>query len=382
MAAADRQPAPITIASIQAALPRGAALVEFVRYHRVDPKLPARPQVEHYLAYVLPSQGSPSFVPLGEAAPIDQEIGTLFVAMHTSLKPTDGDPGGVDPMMKSFIQAMRKRHLKRLDDLLLAPVRAHLRNVTHLILSPDSALHAVPFEALVDGEGHYEIERRLVSYVTSGRDLLRFHDPRPPRSPATIIAVPDYGVPGATVSPARSSFRRLEGALSEVTTLTAHFASVRTITGKDATKAALADLPPPCASDPFPPRHDRTAKTPSRALAAAPVSARDEPPSGSAAPLNSAVLSGEPPRRRVGNPALRVMRVVPRARGWDRKGIDGIIGEPGGMASSRVVDPRGAALATPGTRAAISTLRQPARAKRSEATRRAARPGSSPNGGR
>jgi len=264
MAAADRQPAPITIASIQAALPRGAALVEFVRYHRVDPKLPARPQVEHYLAYVLPSQGSPSFVPLGEAAPIDQEIGTLFVAMHTSLKPTDGDPGGVDPMMKSFIQAMRKRHLKRLDDLLLAPVRAHLRNVTHLILSPDSALHAVPFEALVDGEGHYEIERRLVSYVTSGRDLLRFHDPRPPRSPATIIAVPDYGVPGATVSPARSSFRRLEGALSEVTTLTAHFASVRTITGKDATKAALADLPPPCASDPFPPRHDRTVQTPGR----------------------------------------------------------------------------------------------------------------------
>ena len=50
-----------------------------------------------------------------------------------------------------------------------------------------------PFEALIDLQGRYALENYLISYVTTGRDLLRSATPRAPRSSAVIIAGPDYG---------------------------------------------------------------------------------------------------------------------------------------------------------------------------------------------
>jgi len=37
-------------------------------------------------------------------------------------------------------------------------------------------------------QGHYALEQYLVSYVTSGRDLVRLASPQRPRSPAVIVA--------------------------------------------------------------------------------------------------------------------------------------------------------------------------------------------------
>jgi CHAT domain-containing protein len=215
------QSEPVTIAKIQAALPPGAALVEFVRYRRDDPREIQPRQEERYVAYVLPSQGPPQWVALGEATLVDAGVTAVLAAMHQGTSPD-----------------ATRSVLQRLDTLLFAPLRGPLTNVSHVILSPDSQLNLVPFEALVDPQGRYELESRLVSYVTSGRDLLRLATRRAPRSPATFVAAPDY-------SPSRAldvvaTIRQLDRATTEIAALPAYFARARTLTGYQATKAALA----------------------------------------------------------------------------------------------------------------------------------------------
>jgi CHAT domain-containing protein/tetratricopeptide (TPR) repeat protein len=217
------QSEPITIAKIQAALPRGAALVEFVRYRRFDARQAKPWQEERYVAYVLPWQGPPQWVALGAAAPIDAGVDAVLAAMH-----------------KGTNSGMAKAALQHLDTLVFAPLRGPLTNVSHVILSPDGKLNLVPFEALVDPQGHYELEQRLVSYVTSGRDLLRLATRRTPKSPATIIAAPDYGPPRSPAINGMGTFRPLEGAVAEAAELPAYFVRAQTLTGDKATKAALA----------------------------------------------------------------------------------------------------------------------------------------------
>jgi CHAT domain-containing protein len=213
----------VTVAKIQAALPRNATLVEFVRYQRFDARQVKHLQEERYVAYLLTSQGPPQWVTLGEAAPIDAAVGTMLAAMHRI--PSTGPT---------------KVALQHLDALVFAPIRVRLGNATHVILAPDGKLNLVPFEALVDPQGHYELEQRLISYVTSGRDLLRLATRQAPRSSPTIVAAPDYGPPSSPARNGLGTFRPLVGATAEAADLPAYFAQARSLTGSQATKTALA----------------------------------------------------------------------------------------------------------------------------------------------
>src|SRR5262249_11211535 len=170
------QVAPVTVTAVQAEIPADAALVEFVRYHRFDPRQPKVWQEERYVAYLLTRQGAPRWVALGEAEPIDAAIDAVLAAMD-SRRP----------------ETAARAALRRLDAQLLAPIRAELSGITHLIVAPDGKLNLVPFEALIDPQGRYALDSYLVSYVSSGRDLMRLALPQRPRSAAVLIAGPDYG---------------------------------------------------------------------------------------------------------------------------------------------------------------------------------------------
>jgi CHAT domain-containing protein len=219
---------PVTLAKIRAALPRDAALVEFVRYHRFDARQASHGwQEEHYVAYLVTAQGPPQWVALGKAAPIDAAVDAVLAAM-----PNDGSP-----------EAARAA-LQRLDVLVFAPIRTRLANVSHVILAPDGKLNLVPFEALLDPQGHYELEQRLMSYVTTGRDLLRLAAPHAPRSPAVIVAAPEFGPLPSAASSSAASFAPLPGALAEATDLQSYFPHPP-LTGGKATKQALSALTGP-----------------------------------------------------------------------------------------------------------------------------------------
>ena len=213
----------VTPAKIQAALPPGTALVEFVSYRHVDPRKPRSGLEPRYVAYLLPWRGPPQWVSLGDAASIDAGIAAVLAAMRSD---TSADAARIA--------------LRHLDTLVLAPIRGRLTDITQVILSPDGNLNLVPFEALIDAQGRYAMENWLVSYVGSGRDLLQMAARRAPRSPATIVAAPDYGPPRSPTCEGRDSFCPLAGAVAEAAELRAYLPGARMVTGKQATKSFLA----------------------------------------------------------------------------------------------------------------------------------------------
>jgi CHAT domain-containing protein/Tfp pilus assembly protein PilF len=215
------QSEPVTVAKVQQALSPGSALVELMRYHRLDARDPSRRwKEERYVAYILPSSGPPQWVALGEEASIDAAVDAVLATVH-----------------QNSSAAEAKAALQRLHSLVMMPLAASLKDVSHLIIAPDAKLNLVPFEALVDAQGDYLLKRYLVSYVTTGRDLLRMANRRSPRSEATIVAAPDYGV--GTRQP---QFRDLSGAKAEITEVGTYFPQSKTLTSKAASKAALSKL--------------------------------------------------------------------------------------------------------------------------------------------
>jgi len=249
---------PVTLANVQAALPSGAMLVEFVRYHRFDARAQSPRQEERYVAYLVTSHGAPHWVPLGEAAPIDAAVDAVLAALQAPVR-----------------MAATRTALQHLDALLVTPLRDQLTGVSHLILAPDGKLNLVPFEALIDSQGHYELERYLVSYLSSGRDLLRLAAHRASRSPAVIVAGPDYGPLPSHPAPGTVSFLPLPGARAEAVDLGRYF-STSPVTGKHATKKALAALVGPTilhvATHGFYARDPGTTRTPGSRGPSAPAS--------------------------------------------------------------------------------------------------------------
>ena len=172
------QTQPVTIAAVQKALPAGSALVEFSTYNQFDPQAGKRGS-PHYLVYLLTAQGPPKWVDLGDAAPIDRAIDLWRKALR--------DPKRADV----------KRLARAVDERVMRPVRALLDQTSgeprQLLIAPDGLLNLVPFAALVDEQNRYLVERSAISYLTSGRDLLRVSVPRPTETPALIVANPAFG---------------------------------------------------------------------------------------------------------------------------------------------------------------------------------------------
>ena len=119
--------------------------------------------------------------------------------------------------------------LRALDELIFAPIRRQIGPTSHFLLSPDAALHLVPFAALVDEEGRYLFDHLLITYVTSGRDLVRAAAQEVARSKPLVVAAPDY----------EGRCTPLPGAKAEAEALQKYFADVDLHIGPDATKQKL-----------------------------------------------------------------------------------------------------------------------------------------------
>ncbi len=171
----------VTLDLVRSAIPEGAVLVEFALYRPRDLKtkdqLPPR-----YSAYLLTNQGLPQWADLGDADIIDRAL----KAWHQALR---------DP-----VRADVQRLARTVDAKVMQPVRALLEPSQHLLISPDGPLNLIPFAALVDEHGRYLIERLAITYVTSGRDLLRLQVPRASRSNPLIVAAPNFGEPALVAS--------------------------------------------------------------------------------------------------------------------------------------------------------------------------------------
>jgi CHAT domain-containing protein/tetratricopeptide (TPR) repeat protein len=197
--AADRQ-------AVARGLPEDAVLVEIVQFQPLDfdavpagaEALPAR-----YLAFVQPAREPDDvrMIDLGEAVPIDRMVADFRAWVTGDPDERRHDGGGVGvaggPTSASAVGAALRQAV-------FDPFRAALGSHTRLLLCPDGDLMRLPFEVLPTGDGDRRlIDDYLITYLSSGRDVLRFRA-RPVRqaAPALVAADPDFDLAAAAAAAA------------------------------------------------------------------------------------------------------------------------------------------------------------------------------------
>ena len=225
---------PVTLEAVRAAIPADAALVEIFSYQPFDAKMKGagdRYGAERYVAYVaLRDSATPLSVDLGEAATIDSQVTRLRAALKDPKRPD----------VKEIARA--------LDASTMQPIRKLLGTTRRLFISPDGSLNLIPFGALVDENGKYLIESYSLTYLTSGRDLLRLQAQTANNNPPIVLANPLFDGskrPGADGKALRGPL--LGAARSgEVKYRTLDFAAARyePLEGTAAEASAIGDLLP------------------------------------------------------------------------------------------------------------------------------------------
>jgi CHAT domain-containing protein/tetratricopeptide (TPR) repeat protein len=223
---------------IQATIPGGSVLVEFIMYYPFDARA-GRFGAPRYAAYILGSQGESRSVELGPAVAIDAAVNAFSDALR-------GESSEV------------KRLGRELDELCMRKVRSALGVATHVLLSPDGALNTIPFEALVDEKGNYLIDSYAFTYLTTGRDLLRFNEPVNSKEGAVAVIDPAYDAPAsgrvtapqaAANSPGEGAGQRrfpiLSGGEQLADKLKELFPPTRVLSSNEATEKALGELKGP-----------------------------------------------------------------------------------------------------------------------------------------
>ena len=178
-----------TLADVARDIPTEAALVDFIQYQRYDftPK-PNEWKESRYAAYLTFPLARDSTnvvverVDLGEAAPINEAVEYVNELMNKKAH---------DLNISRFLPGA----LERVSQLVYAPLVAYLTNVSHLIVCPDGQLSRLPFEMLPVGN-KFLIEEKTISYVTSGREIVRIASPKSSvhSSKSLIMGNPDFNL--------------------------------------------------------------------------------------------------------------------------------------------------------------------------------------------
>ncbi|WP_039899559.1 CHAT domain-containing protein, partial [Microcystis sp. T1-4] len=228
---------PITLEGIQKLIPADAALVEIVRYQPYNPKAPKNQRfgIPRYAVYILYPNGDIKAKDLGEAKPIDDKL----IYFRDNLADAETP---LPQLQKSA---------RQLDEILMQPIRQLLGNTKTILLSPDAALNLIPFEALVDENNQYLVENYHITYLTSGRDLLRLKDRFASQQSPLIVADPFYGKAGEKVALTRSidlsefTFPGLPGTEQEAKAIKNLLRQATVLTGSQATENAVKQVKKP-----------------------------------------------------------------------------------------------------------------------------------------
>jgi CHAT domain-containing protein len=232
----------ITVPQVQSVIPKQAVLIELLRYSHYLGKVKFE---NRYGAIVIPANGEPTWVPLGAAMEIEEDIKLYQKSVREK---TD--------------EATLQTVLKALQERVWAPIEKALpQNTTTVIVSPDGELSFVSFATLLTSDDRFLVEKYSVSYVASGRDLLR--ENKASDNPMTIVfANPDFDRPAVTQATGSQSavalrshemqdlqskfFRALRGTAVEAAELEKWGGkAVKVFLGPDATEAELSQVSSP-----------------------------------------------------------------------------------------------------------------------------------------
>jgi CHAT domain-containing protein len=240
----------VSLEAVQAAVPQQAVLLEFTTYRPFYVRAETEAEqfgAPRYAVYLLRRDGQPMGFDLGEASVIDAKILDFRKALR--------DPARSDV----------KQLGEKLYDMIVKPLEPRLGLTPNLLISPDGQLDLIPFEALRDAQGRFLVERYSISYLSSGRDLLRMEVPRASRSEPVIIADPAFSTrladatSGHSVAtsqvrgPAEAQasaltglyFTPLPGTRAEAYSIRQLFPNALVLSGPRATKAAVEQVRAP-----------------------------------------------------------------------------------------------------------------------------------------
>jgi CHAT domain-containing protein/tetratricopeptide (TPR) repeat protein len=197
--AADRQ-------HVSQVLTNSDVLVEFVRFFARDFGAAPRTQGStHYAAFVLEG-GKPDsvrLVDLGEAESIDE----LVFQFRTSIS---SPPTWFSRVVEGMRRRFRPDHGARLRSKIFDPLNLGSSRNQRLFLATEGTLAWIPFEAL-PGNGNHLIDDYRISYLSAGRDLLRFGLTAPVAAgDALVMANPNFDLRDGDASTRTATDRHTE----------------------------------------------------------------------------------------------------------------------------------------------------------------------------
>jgi CHAT domain-containing protein len=229
-----------TLERVRQALPPRSALLEYVTYKRSKPALSAaqrKNEPAECAVYVLLPDGRLRGQSLGSMSVIAPKIHAL---RREIMNP--GTPAA-------------ETAARDLAVLILDPVLEQLKDVESLFISPDDVLHLVPFGMLPDGQGRMLLERALIVYLNSSRDLLVKRPAAVALHAPMIVAAADFDAEpdrtaarNETTVPQSGSgmlFGPLPGTARERDAIVRIMPGARTAAGAQATEEALKNIRSP-----------------------------------------------------------------------------------------------------------------------------------------
>jgi len=174
---------------VASAIPPESVLWEFVIYRPYDFKNRGRDKKKmstaRYLAFTLDHMGRIRVKDLGACEHIDQQVSEVSRLINEASSITH-----LDRMAASERQL--RATTGQLYDTLFAPLEAHLGEKTDIFISPDGALNLLPFEILPCPDEKYVVEKYRISYLSSGRDFLKFKNKQQTGNTVLILADPAF----------------------------------------------------------------------------------------------------------------------------------------------------------------------------------------------
>ncbi len=218
---------------IEAKLPQDTALVEYLCL----PWFPAAPgddekQPARYVAFIIRRDRPCELVNIGPAPAIDSAIADYQRTMTQGGRDIDGEhEGGVSQVTGVGLREM-----------IFDPITQKIQGCSKLVVAPDGELCRVSIGALPDGDA-YLIDKCQISYVSTGRDMLRPGRERGAKhTPPVVMADPDYDF--GMSKDTKRIFIRLSGARDEGYEI-AKLLGVEAVVDADATEELLKGLNSP-----------------------------------------------------------------------------------------------------------------------------------------
>ena len=170
------------VKNISEILPKDSAYIDFARIKFYDFKTNKWDKPK-YLAFVLIPQKEPEvkLIEISDAEDIEKHIKTYIQEMNRI------KTSGQTPDKAALDKAARAIY-----DIAIKPLEKYIKGRKQLFISPDGNLNLIPFEALVTPSNKYLMEEYTISYISAGRDIVRFTDTNIAKGDALIIADPDY----------------------------------------------------------------------------------------------------------------------------------------------------------------------------------------------